>query len=161
MENKKCQIKIGKARLFGMLTAVFTLLLLFAPWGKVEKLGFMVFMEDISKVHGCFGAAKVFAIITLIVGIIYIVFLAINFVKLVPGLKKFKFGFNRLFGLVYYGLYFLALLFNLIGCLANEMGVDPTVRSIFILIFIVLLVVLYAVPPIAKGLSKKFELVVE
>lgn len=161
MENKKCQIKIGKARLFGMLTVVFTLLLLFAPWAKIEKYGFMVFMEDISDIHGCFGAAKVFAIITLVVGIIYLVFLAINFVKLVPGLKKFKFGFNRLFGLVYFGLYFLALLFNLIGSCANEMSVDPTVRSIFIFIFIIILVVLYAIPPIYKFANKKFELVVE
>ena len=161
MENKKFQIKIGKARLFGMLTVVATLLMLIAPWIKSGKAGLTVFVEDISEIHGCFGAAKVFAIITLIVGIIYFIFLAINFVKLVPGLKKFKFGFNRLFGLVYYSLFFLAILFNIIGCIANDYDIDPTVRVIFIFIFIIGLVVLYAVPPIYNGLSKKIDFVIE
>ena len=161
MENKKFQIKIGKARLFGMITVLVTLFMLMAPWIKNGKAGVTVFLEDISEIHGCFGAAKVFAIITLVIGIIYFVFLAINFTKLVPGLKKFKFGFDRLFGLVYYSFFALALLFNVIGCAANDYGCDPTVRVIFIMIFIVLLVVLYAVPPIAKGLAKKIDLVIE
>lgn len=160
MESKKTQIKIGKGRFFGIITVLFTILLLFAPWVKNGKAGVMVFMEDISEIHGCLGAAKVFAIITLVVGIIYVILLAINFVKLVPGLKKFKFGFNRLFGLVYYGLYWVALLLNLIGCGSSDF-VKPTVRSILIFIFMILLIVLYAIPAISKFANKHFDLVLE
>ena len=163
MENKKVQIKIGKARLFGMITVLITFLLLFAVWvaAKDGGSGITIFYENISEVSKCLGAAKVFAIITLIFGIIYFILLAINFTKLVPGLKKFKFGFDRLLGLVYYGLYTIALLLNIIGAGASDYPISPSVRSILIFIFMIILVVLYAVPPIAKGLAKKFDLVIE
>ena len=108
----------------------------------------------------CFAIAKVLAIITLVIGILYIIELAINFVKLVPGLKKFKFGFNRLFGLVFYGLFTLAVLFNIIGCIAEDAAV-PTARIIMIFIYLIIVVVLYAVPAIYRFANKHFELVLE
>ena len=161
MENKKVQIKIGKARFFGILGVVATLLMLIAPWIKNDKFGVTAFYEYAGDIHGCYGASKVFAIITLVVGIVYLVFLAINFSNLVPGLKKFKFGFDRLFGLVYYGLYTLAIIFSFIGAMANDYKFGPTVRLIFIFILIVGLVVLYAVPAIYRFFAKKFDLVIE
>ena len=165
-ESKKgrIQIKIGKGRFFSLLTAVFTFVLMFFNWFKAEALGesisFSIFHSDMFDLDTCLGIAKVFAIIALVVGILYIIALAINFEKLVPGLKKFKFGFNRLFGLVFYGLLCFALLFNIIGCIATD-GVVPTVKIILIFIYVILLVVFFAIPAISRGLSKKFELVLE
>ena len=165
MEGKKKQIKIGKGRLFGLITALFTFVLLFCNWFKIDasfmgSFSFSIFHKDMFDLNTCLGLAKVFAIIALVVGILYIINFAINFVKFVPALKKFKFGFNRLFGLVYYGFYTLALLFNIIGCIAEE-SVVPTVRVIFIFIFMILIVLVYAIPALSKFANKKFELVIE
>ena len=164
-ESKKCQIKIGKGRLFGLITALFTFVILFCNWFKIDasfmgSFSFSIFHKDMFDLNTCLGLAKVFAIIALVVGILYIINFAINFEKFVPGLKKFKFGFNRLFGLVYYGFYTLALLFNIIGCIAEE-SVVPTVRVIFIFILMILIVLAYAIPAISKFANKKFELVIE
>ncbi len=164
MENKKFQIKIGKGRLFGLITAVFTFVLLFCNWFKFDLMGqsfgFSIFHDDMFDLNTCLGLAKVFAIIALVIGILYIINFAINFVKFVPVLKKFKFGFNRLFGLVYYGFYTLALLFNIIGCIAEE-SVVPTVRVIFLFILLVLIVIAYSIPALSRFASKKFDLVIE
>ena len=164
MESKKTQIKIGKGRLFGLITALFTFAIIFCNWFKVDvwgtSFGYSIFHEKMFDVNTCLGLAKVFAIIALVVGILYIVNFAINFVKFVPGLKKFKFGFNRLFGLVYYGFYTLALLFNIIGCIAED-SITPTVRVIFIFIFLVLIVVAYSIPALSRFANKKFDLVIE
>ena len=168
MESKKTQIKIGKGRFFGLLLAVVTFLMLFTEWFKSEvsfwgatlKFKFNIFQEGVMDAGACFAIAKVLAIITLVIGILYIIELAINFVKLVPGLKKFKFGFNRLFGLVFYGLFTLAVLFNIIGCIAEDAAV-PTARIIMIFIYLIIVVVLYAVPAIYRFANKHFELVLE
>ena len=165
METKKIQIKIGKGRFFGLITALFTFVVLFCNWFKIDasfmgSFSFSIFHKDMFDLNTCLGLAKVFAIIALVIGILYIVNFAINFIKFVPGLKKFKFGFNRLFGLVYYGFYTLALLFNIIGCIAEE-SVVPTVRVIFLFILLVLIVVAYSIPALSRFASKKFDLVIE
>lgn len=163
-ENKKIQIKIGKGRLAGIITTLFTFIILFCNWFKCDLMGidlkFSIFHKDMFDLNACLGLAKVFAIFALVIGILYIINFAINFVKYVPVLKKFKFGFNRLFGLVYYGFYTLALLFNIIGCIA-ESEVVPTVSIIFVFILMICLVLVYAIPAISKFVNKKFELVIE
>lgn len=168
-ESKRKQIKIGKGRFFNLLVAVATFLMLFTIWFKVEldflgtSLGtfkFNIMNEGVMDAGACFAIAKVLTIITLVIGALFIIELVINFVKLVPGLNKFKFGFNRLFGLVYYGLYTLAILFNIIGCIADKSAV-PTVRIILMFVLMICLVLVYAIPAIARVASKKFELVIE
>ena len=163
-KSERVQIKFGKGRFFHLLTAVIVLILMFYHWFKVESWGesisFSIFHSDMFDLNTCLGLAKVFAIIALVIGLIHIVFLAINFEKLVPGLKKFKFGFYRLFGLVFYGFLGLALLFNIIGCIATD-SVVPTVRIIFIFVYVICLIVFYAIPAISRALSKKFNLVIE
>ena len=158
------EIKISKGRFFAIICAVFTFAVMFANWFKYEVLGesfgFSIFHSDMFYLNTCLGLAKVFAIIALVVGILYIINFAINFIKFVPALKKFKFGFNRLFGLVYYGFYTLALLFNIIGCIAEE-SVVPTVRVIFLFILLVLIVIAYSIPALSRFASKKFDLVIE
>lgn len=167
--SKKVQIKIGKRKLFNISAAVLTFFMLFTEWFKSEfafygmSLGtfkFNIFQKGVMDAGACFAIAKVLAIITLIVGVLFVIEVAINFQKFIPALKKFKFGFNRLFGLVYYGLFTLAILFNIIGCIAEKAAV-PTVRIIFIFILMICLVLVYAIPAIAKFVSKKFDLVIE
>lgn len=160
----KIKFKFTKARFYGLLVAAFTFIIMFCNWWKAEvyteSYGFSIFHSNMFDVNTCLGIAKVFAIIALVIGILYIINLLINFEKFVPGLKKFKFGFNRLFALVYFGFYGLALLFNIIGCIATE-NVVPTVRIIFVFIFIVGIILHYAIPAISKFFSKNFELVIE
>ena len=167
--SKKIQIKIGKRRFFNLLLAVVTFFMIFTDWVKVDfnimgtSLGTLkmnILQDGMMDAGACFGIAKVLTIITLVVGVLFIIELSINFSKLVPGLKKFKFGFNRLFGLVYYGLFTLAALFDIIGCIADESAV-PTVRIVFVFIYLVVLVLIYSIPPIARFVSKKFDLVLE
>ena len=160
----KTEIKLTKGRLFAIIFAAFTFVIMFCNWWKAEvfseSYGFSIFHSDMFDVNTCLGLAKVFAIIALVVGILYIINLAINFERFVPGLKKFKFGFNRLFALVYYGFYGLALLFNIIGCIATD-NVVPTVRIIFIFILVVGIILHYAIPAISKFFGKSFTLTIE
>lgn len=160
----KVEIKLTKARFFSIIFAVFTFVIMFCNWWKAEllgeSLGYSIFHSHMFDVNTCLGLAKVFAIIALVIGLIYIVFLSINFVKFVPGLKKFKFGFDRLCALVYYGFYGLALLFNIIGCIATD-NVVPTVRIIFIFILIIGIILHFAIPAISKFFGKSFTLTIE
>ena len=158
------EIKISKGRFFAIIFAVFTFIVMFANWFKVEIMsegyGFSIFHSDMFDVNTCLGLAKVFAIIALVLGLLYIVSLVINFKRFVPGLKDFKFGFDRLFALCYYGFYGLALLFNIIGCIATE-DVVPTVRMIFLFILIVGIILHFAIPAIHKFVAKNVTLTIE
>ena len=161
----KIEIKFSKSRFYGLLLATFTFIIMFCNWWKGEilmgeSIGFSIFHSDMFDVNTCLGLAKVFAIIALVIGLLFIINLLINFEKFVPGLKKFKFGFNRVFALAYYGFYGLALLFNLIGCIATE-GVVPTVRIIFIFVLVIGIILHYAIPAISKFFSKNFTLTIE
>ena len=158
------EIKIGKGRFFAIIFAVFTFVVMFANWFKYEVMsesfGFSIFHSDMFDLNTCLGLAKVFAIIALVIGLLYIIALVIDFKKFIPGLKKFKFGFDRLFALVYYGFYGLALLFNIIGCIATD-GVVPTVRIIFLFVLIVGIILHFAIPAIHKFVAKNVTLVIE
>lgn len=163
-KSSKKQIKIGKGRFFSIIFAVFTFVIMFCNWFKIEfygeSFGYSIFHSDMFDLNTCLGLAKVFAIIALVIGILYIIALAINIEKFIPGLKKFKFGFGRLAALVYYGFFGLALLFNLIGCIATD-GVVPTVRIIFIFVLVVGIILHFAIPAIHKAIAKNCELVIE
>ena len=166
-ETKKSagkEIIIEKGRFFSIIFAIFTFVVMFANWFKIESygqsIGFSIFHSDMFDLNTCLGLAKVFAIIGLVIGILYIISLVINFKKFIPGLKKFKFGFDRLFALVFYGFYGLALLFNIIGCIATD-NVVPTVRMIFLFILIVGIILHFAIPAIHKFVSKNVTLTIE
>lgn len=164
-KKSKLEFKIEKGRFFAILFAAFTIMMMLYDWLKIEMsyLGTMkkgIFMSDMFDANACLGLAKVFTIIGLIVGLLYIVALAINFEKLVPGLKKFKFGFFRLFGLVFYGLICLAGLFYIIGCI-SESGVVPTFSGIVLFIMMIFAVLKYAVPAMFKVVEKKFIFTIE
>lgn len=160
----KLEIKVTKGRLFSIIFAAFTFVIMFCNWFKIEvftqSFGYSIFHSDMFDLNTCLGLAKVFAIIALVIGILYIISLVINFKRFIPGLKNFKFGFDRLFALVYYGFYGLALLFNLIGCIATD-GVVPTVRIIFIFILVVGIILHFAIPAISKFASKNCTLTIE
>lgn len=163
-KKSKLEFKIEKGRFFAVLFAAFTILMMLYNWLKIEGYGisykFGIFHSDMFDLNACLGLAKVFAIIGLIVGLLYIVALFINFEKLVPGLKKFKFGFFRLFGLVFYGLICLAGLFYVIGCI-SESGVVPTFSGIVLFIMMIFAVLKYAVPAMFKVVEKKFTVTIE
>lgn len=158
------EIIISKGRFFSIIFALFTFIVMFANWFKVEvyteSFGYSIFHSDMFDLNTCLGLAKVFGIIALVIGILYIIALIIDFKKFIPGLKNFKFGFDRLFALVYYGFYGLALLFNLIGCIATD-GVVPTVRIIFLFILVVGIILNFAIPAIHKFVSKNVKLTIE
>ena len=158
------ELKISKGRFFSIIFAAFTFIVMFANWFKVEvyseSFGYSIFHSDMFDLNTCLGIAKVFGIIALVIGILYIIALVIDFKRFIPGLKKFKFGFDRLFALVYYGFYGLALLFNIIGCIATD-GVVPTVRIIFIFVLVVGIILHFAIPAIHKAIAKNCELVIE
>lgn len=158
------EIIISKGRFFSIIFALFTFIVMFANWFKIEvyteSYGYSIFHSDMFDLNTCLGLAKVFGIIALVIGVLYIVSLIIDFKKFIPGLKKFKFGFDRLFALVYYGFYGLALLFNLIGCIATD-GVVPTVRIIFLFILVVGIILHFAIPAIHKFVAKNVKLTIE
>ena len=164
-KSAKKEIVISKGRFFSIIFALFSFVLMFFNWWKAEmpylgSTGYSIFHSDMFDVNTCLGIAKIFAIIALVIGILYIINLIINFEKFVPGIKKFKFGFNRLFALVYYGFFGLALLFNIIGCIATD-GVVPTVKIIFVFILVLALILHFAIPAILKFFTKNFNLVIE
>jgi len=165
-ENKKSKLefKIEKGRFFAVLFAAFTIMMMLYSWIKVEGFGasfkFSIFHSDMFDLNACLGLAKVFSIIGLVIGILYIIALLINFEKLVPGLKKFKFGFFRLCGLVFYGVITLAGLFHVIGCISEE-GVVPTFASIILFIIMILAVLKYAIPAMFKVVENKFTVTIE
>lgn len=164
-KSGKMNIRIEKGRLFGMFFVVLTFFMLFSNWFKpsssyIKGISFGILKSGVGEVGACFGIAKVFAIITIVVAALYFVSLLVNFKKFVPALANFKFGFDRLFGLVYYGLFCFSILFNIIGCIAEESAV-PTVSNIFLFIFIICMVLVYAIPGLAKAVSNKFNLIVE
>ena len=163
-KKSKLEFKIEKGRFFAILFGAFTIMMMLYDWLKFESYGFSIkygiFHSDMFDLNACLGLAKVFTIIGLVVGILYVIALAINFEKLVPGLKKFKFGFFRLFGLVFYGLMCLAGVFYVIGCI-SESGVVPTFSGIVLFIMMIFAVLKYAVPAMFKVVEKKFTFTIE
>lgn len=119
MKKAKLNINIRKGNLVSLLLATFSFLFLFIDQMYLKqgggKLYFGIFQDDIGDLSGVLTAAKVFAIITLVVYAIKFVASFINFDKLV---SNFKFGVNRLISLAYYGFYALTLLFIFIGSIA-------------------------------------------
>jgi len=163
-KKSKPEIKIEKGRFFTLLFGIFTLMLMLYSWFKIEyfetSMKYSIFHSDMFDLNACLGLAKVFAIIALVIGILYVVAVAINFEKLVPRLKKFKFGFFRLFGLVFYGLVTLAYLFDMIGCISKE-GVVPTFASIITFIIMIVAVLKYSVPAMFKVVENKINITIE
>lgn len=163
-KKSKLEFKIEKGRFFAILFAAFTIMMMLYDWLKFEAWGgsikYGIFHSNMFDANACLGLAKVFTIIGLVVGILYIIALLINFEKLVPGLKKFKFGFFRLFGLVFYGLICLAGLFYVIGCI-SESGVVPTFSGIVLFIMMIFAVLKYSVPAMFKVVEKKFTITIE
>lgn len=163
-KKSKLEFKIEKGRFFAILFAAFTIMMMLYDWLKFEAWGgsikYGIFHSNMFDANACLGLAKVFTIIGLVVGILYIIALLINFEKLVPGLKKFKFGFFRLFGLVFYGLICLAGLFYVIGCI-SESGVVPTFSGIVLFIMMIFAVLKYSVPAMFKVVEKKFTVTIE
>ncbi len=164
-KSGKMNIRIEKGRLFGIFFVVLTFFMIFSNWFKtagsyISDLSFGILKSGVGDINTCFGIAKVFAIITIVVAVLYFLSLLINFKKYIPALANFKFGFDRLFGLVYYGLFCFSILFNIIGCIAEEAAV-PTVSNILLFIFIICMVLVYAIPGIAKAISEKINLIVE
>ncbi len=164
-KKSKLEFKIEKGRFFAILFAAFTIMMMLYDWLKFEVYGgysvkYGIFHSDMFSENACLGLAKVFTIIGLVVGILYIIALAINFDKLVPGLKKFKFGFFRLFGLIFYGLICLAGLFYVIGCISDS-NVVPTFSGIVLFIMMIFAVLKYAVPAMFKVVEKKFLFTIE
>lgn len=164
-KSGKMNIRIQKGRLFGIFFVIISFFMLFADWFKptgsyASEFSFSILKSGVGEINACFGIAKVFVIITIVVGSLYLISLLINLKKLVPALSNFKFGFDRLFGLIYYGLFCIAVLFNIIGCIA-ESTAAPTVGNIIIFIFIIVMVIVYAIPGISRGLSKQINLVIE
>ena len=155
---------IRKEKLGSLVFGLVSVLTLLIGWYKVDVLyvsfPLTVFNSMAGDISGLLGFTKVVGIIVFVIGILYVLAQIIDVEKFVPALKKFKFGFYRLFGLVYYGFYTLALLFNIIGCIAEE-SVVPTVRVIFLFIFLVLIVIAYSIPALSRFANKKFDLVIE
>lgn len=156
---------IRKDRLGALVFGIVSFLLLFVCWYKVNIMDMIVFpttafFKDAGDAQTCLGIAKIIAIITMVIGILYIVCQLVDVEKMIPGLKKFKFGFYRLAGLVYYGLFELALLFGIIGSIAGE-GIDPTVRIFILFVIFAAAVVRYAVPSIWNNITKKLNITIE
>ena len=97
-EKSSKGLVIRKERLGSLVFGIIAFLLLFVCWYKVDIMGMIVFptsafFKNAGDAHGCLGVAKIIAIITMVVGILYIISQIINVEKVVPGLKKFKFGY--------------------------------------------------------------------
>jgi len=164
-EKSSKGIVIRKERLGSLVFGIVAFLLLFVCWYKVDIMGMIVFptsafFKDAGDAHACLGIAKIIAIITMVVGILYVICQVVNVEKVVPGLKKFKFGFYRLAGLVYYGLFELALLFGIIGSIAGD-GINPTVRIFVLFVIFAAAILKFAVPNLYKTVAKKCKIVVE
>ena len=164
-KSSKKSLIIRKERLGSLIFGIVAFLLLFVCWYKVDIMGIIVFpttafFEDAGDAQACLGIAKVIAIITMVIGILYILCQIVDVEKLVPGLKKFKFGFYRLAGLVYYGLFELALLFGIIGSIAGD-GINPTVRIFILFVIFAAAILKFALPKVYNQVASKINITIE
>lgn len=160
---------IRKERLFSLVFGIISFVLLFVNWFKVEfeVMGYSigsfastVFLKDAGDAQAMLGVAKVFGIIAIVVGVLYIIAQLIDVERFIPALKNFKFGFYRLFGLVYYGIIELAILFAIIGSIAWDMS-NPTVRIFILFVIFAAAIVRFAVPSIWNACTKKLNVTIE
>jgi len=151
---------IRKERLLSLVCGIVTLVFLFLPCLKLQDVAITVYMEDIGDMNGLLGFTKVLSIIAVVISCFYILFQLVEIEKIIPGLKKFKFGFNRLFGLVYYGLLAFVALFTIIGSIACDYT-DPTVRIFILFVIYAAAIVKFAVPSIWKTVTKKLNVTIE
>ena len=164
-KSSKKSLVIRKERLGSLIFGIVAFLLLFVCWYKVDIMGIIVFpttafFEDAGDAQACLGIAKVIAIITMVIGILYILCQIVDVEKLIPGLKKFKFGFYRLAGLVYYGLFELALLFGIIGSIAGD-GINPTVRIFILFVIFAVAILKFALPKVYNQIASKINITIE
>ena len=80
--------------------------------------------------------------------------------KIVPGLKKFKFGFYRLLGLVYYGLLEFVALFAIIGSISCDYT-DPTVRVFILFVIFAVGILRFALPKVYNNVVKTLNITLE
>lgn len=163
-KDTKSGLVIRKERLFSLVFGIVTLVILFTPWYKADvvvmSFPLTLFYEYAGDISGLLGFTKVLAIISVVISCLYIISQIVDVEKIIPGLKKFKFGFYRLFGLVYYGLLTLTALFAIIGSIASD-ACDPTVRVFFLFVLFGVAVVKFALPKFYNGIVKKIKITIE
>lgn len=155
---------IRKEKLGSLVFGLVSVLTLLIGWYKVDVLyvsfPLTVFNSMAGDISGLLGFTKVVGIIVFVIGILYVLAQIIDVEKFVPALKKFKFGFYRLFGLVYYGLLALTALFAIIGSIAAD-SVDPTVKLFFLFVIFGCAIVKFAIPKFYSKVAKVLKITVE
>ena len=159
-KSSKKGFVIRKEKLLLLVCGIVTLVILFLPWMKTEGIAITLFMDNIGDASGVLGFTKVMAIITVVVSCFYILCQLFDIEKIVPGLKKFKFGFYRLLGLVYYGLLEFVALFAIIGSISCDYT-DPTVRVFILFVIFAVGILRFALPKVYNNVVKKLNITLE
>lgn len=160
-ETKKKGFVIRKERLFSLICGIVTFVILFVPWVKMDEgNAFTLFAKDLDVISDVLNFTKVMAIITMVVSILYILCQLIDIEKYVPALKRFKFGFYRLFGLIYYGLLEFVCLFAIIGAFSCDYT-DPTVRVFILFAIFAAAILRFAIPKVYDSVVKALNITVE
>ena len=160
-ESKKKGFVIRKERLLSLICGIVTFVILFVPWVKMDEgNAFTLYAKDLDVISDVLNFTKIMAIITMVVSILYIICQLIDVEKVIPGLKKFKFGFYRLFGLIYYGLLEFVCLFAIIGAFSCDYT-DPTVRVFILFLIFAAGIVRFAIPKVYNAVAKAVNITIE
>lgn len=160
-ESKKKGFVIRKERLFSLICGIVTFVILFVPWVKMDEgNAFTLYAKDLDVISDVLNFTKIMAIITMVISILYIICQLIDVEKVIPGLKKFKFGFYRLFGLIYYGLLEFVCLFAIIGAFSCDYT-DPTVRVFILFLIFAAGIVRFAIPKLYNAIAKAVNITIE
>lgn len=163
-QKKDIQIKleIRKDKLLGLAFGILSFIFLFLKWFKFSLLGYSesysILHSEMFDISTLMGLAKILAIVCIVLFVVYLVSCLTDLEKLIPALSKYK--TDKIFPLGYFGVYFISLLFNLIGtwtCDGSEM-VKPAFGWWFAIIFVILGIVVTVIPNIGskiKSLIKK------
>ena len=90
---------------------------------------FSLFSGNLFKVNALLGIAKILAIINVFMFTAYIFFTYVDISRIINSLSSVT--LKRLFGFIFYGLYFFMVLFTLIGALVGTDFIDLTVSAVW------------------------------
>jgi hypothetical protein len=90
---------------------------------------FSLFSGNLFKVNALLGIAKILAIINVFMFTAYVFFTYVDISRIINSLSSVT--LKRLFGFIFYGLYFFMVLFTLIGALVGTDFIDLTVSAVW------------------------------
>lgn len=126
-KNSQIQIALKKDKLIDVCVSIISFVFLFLNWLKISFFGytnyFSIFQKDMFDFSTFLGLSKIFAIITIITFIIYLISCFVDLKSLIPTLENVD--VDKYSAFLYFGTYAVTLVFSLFGIITTEyMGIS-------------------------------------